>query len=344
MTLPTWVQDQRVTISGMGSIGRQHVRAFRAAGVKRITTFELDAERNQQLAEEFGTRAARSLADALSACDALVIAVPDQAHVEQLLAAADHTCAVLVEKPLATSAAEITAVRHRLLHVEDRIAVGYVLRHNQTLRSIAQLLTEGAVGQVTAAHVMLGSYETIAAARTRFLQVEKERLLRDYSHEWDYIRWLFGPVQRVLGYGRTVPSDVIEQPNAIDGLMQVDLDVMVAYHLDYLNKRGNRSLHVIGTDGSLAANVDEGRIEVKTVKGDYLIEQAADPALALREQANNLLAMAAGEAAPAATLQDGIDALLVAEAISKSIMGGATWKTVEAANEAGAPDRDGIDR
>src|SRR5690606_9077496 len=119
--------------------------------------------------------------------------------------------------------------------------VGYVLRHRLAVGTVKRLVAERAIGTPTSFQVMLGAYGTITAAASRFSTPEPNRLYRDYSHEWDYLRWIFGPIREVLGVARTT-TDVphVESPNLIDGMMTMQDDIVGSFHIDYADQRGNR--------------------------------------------------------------------------------------------------------
>ncbi|MFC7622844.1 Gfo/Idh/MocA family protein [Microlunatus sp. GCM10028923] len=311
-----------IAISGLGSIGRQHLRALREAGAGPIVGYDASAEMRTAAAGLDGElRLAGTFEELLDHEPvAVIVAVPDRDHLDQLARAARTGAAVLVEKPLGPSAAEARKAVAELGPAGERSLVGYVLRHRTVVRRVGALLAEGAIGEPTGFQVLLGAYGTITAAANRFAQPEPDRLFRDYSHEWDYLAWFFGPVARVLAVARTsrlVPH--VEQPNLVDALLELESGLVGALHVDYVDRRGLRQLSVIGTDGSLTADLGAGTITVRrTGAVDDQLDHAEPAQAALRRQAEHLLAVARGEQAPAVTLADGIAALSVADALRTS--------------------------
>lgn len=320
-----------VGLSGLGSIARQHLTAFTSLPGVEVVGFDPTAALRDAVVEAGATRAVATFEELLDASlDALVIAAPDFAHLEQLRLASARGIATLVEKPLGDA---LAAVREALPAIEASgtpALVGYVLRYRRDLTRARELVLDDAIGRPVSFQVMLGAYGTITAAASRFATPEPDRLYRDYSHEWDYLRWIFGPVAEVLTVARTI-EDVphVERPNAVDAMLLMEADVAGAVHLDYVERRGTRTLHVLGTGGTLQLDVGRGEVILrrKGAEHDERFDLAEAPAVPLRRQAEHLLALAAGTESPRVTLQDGLAAMSVTDALIRSAAG-RTWEPV----------------
>lgn len=120
----------------------------------------------------------------------------------------------------------------------------------------------------------------------------------------------------------------LEAPNVVDGLLRCSATVG-AFHLDYVDPRGTRTLHAIGTGGVLFVDVGRGTVSLRRAGDDSTVEFAHDTAasVALRAQDSHLLAVARGEATALVTLDDGIAAMRVADAAASSFDTG-LWSTL----------------
>lgn len=324
--------EQPVAVSGLGSIGTQHVKALAAIGVT-VIGFDPSDELRCRAAVLPGVTAVFGTFDELVRArpQALVIAAPDQFHLEQLEHATALGIPTLVEKPLAPSLPQAADSVRRIEARRVPVLIGYVLRHRKVTRTVRELLAAGAIGDPTTFQAMLGSYGTIIAAKSRFNEPEPDRLYRDYSHEWDYLRWFFGPVESVLAVARTVESvPHVERPNTVDALLRMRTGMSGAVHLDYLEPRGTRSVHILGTGGSLFADVVRGTVILRASNpaDDRVIEQPQTPMEALQEQARHLLRVATGEDEPIVGLHDGMAALAVTEAVVRAA-GSGRWEQVQ---------------
>jgi predicted dehydrogenase len=326
-----------VAISGLGSIGSQHAAAFAGLGVP-VVGFDPVAGSGERDAPRTGIDRLYGSFDELLAARprAMVIATPDSFHLEQLDAATRAGVPTLVEKPLAASLDAAMRSVPGILARGVPVLVGYVLRHRSVTRTVRSLLREGVIGEATSFQVMLGAYGTITAARSRFAEPEPDRLYRDYSHEWDYLRWLFGPVRQVLAVARTVGSVAhVERPNVVDALLQTSAGITGAVHLDYAEPRGTRTLHILGTGGSLFADIARGTVRLFGAHPDDDREIALpqSPMEALQAQGRHLLQVADGTTVPAVNLDDGLAALAVTEAAVRAAASG-QWEPVAEVGDA----------
>ena len=319
----------RVGVCGLGSIGTQHARILAELPDVEVVGYDADPARGAALQADGHVHAAvATLAELIDARPAaIVLAGPDHTHMAQLQATVAAGVATLVEKPIAGSYAEALTHRAAIAGSGVPVLVGYVLRHRPVLQAVRRHVLDGAIGRPTSAHVMLGAYSTIVVARSRFATAEPDRLYRDYSHEWDYLRWIFGPVARVLAVARTA-TDVthVEHPNLVDAMLQHERDVVVSCHLDYVEPRGLRTVHIVGTGGSLFADIGTGHLRLRRAgaDADEVRDMAEPPAAALRRQAVHLLDVAAGRAEPIISFDDGLAALQIAEAV-RDAAGTGAW-------------------
>lgn len=328
---PRVVSTRPVAVSGLGSIGTQHLRAFAAIGCPTLLGFDPDPRLRDRAAAITGVSVTDTFDELLHAHPrALVIATPDHLHLPQLDLATAAGTTSLVEKPLAASLSDSAPLVARIAARNIPVLVGYVLRHRNVVRHVRSLVARGAIGEPTSFQVMLGSYGTILAATARFGDAEANRLYRDYSHEWDYIRWILGPIQAVLAVARTTRSvERVEHPNLVDGLLRIDENLIGAFHVDYAEPRGTRTLHIVGTGGTLFADIGAGTIGLRgrTADTDRTIALPQTPAEVLQAQASHLLAVAAGTEQPAVGLADGLAALAVAESALRSAESG-QWTAI----------------
>lgn len=323
-----------IAVSGLGSIARQHIAAFRGLGGLDIVAFD-PSESLRAAAVDDGSidRAFADFEELLDAAPhALVIAAPDFAHLSQLQLATDRGITTLVEKPLAEDYAAALAVVPRVEATGVPALVGYVLRHRRAVEAARDLILDGAIGTPTSFQVMLGARGTITAAASRFAVPEKDRLYRDYSHEWDYLRWIFGPLREVIAQARTTSADDhSESPTIVDGLIAMSSGVTGAFHIDYVEPRGTRTLHVVGSGGTLFADIARGTVEVRAAgeEGTRQYSYAEPAATPLARQAAHLLAVAEGRQEPRVTLRDGLAALAATDALIRSAQT-RTWTAVTA--------------
>lgn len=136
------MKQLRVLVVGAGVFGRNHVRAIsQMDGVELAAVADMDANKATELATEFPAKVVRELSGVFGQVDAAVVATPTVTHeaiATQLLEAGID---VLVEKPIADSAAagerltELAEKRGRILQV------GHLERFNPAVTAIEGALT-----------------------------------------------------------------------------------------------------------------------------------------------------------------------------------------------------------
>jgi predicted dehydrogenase len=136
----------RVGVVGCGSFGRNHARVYRelaAEGVELAGVADVNRERAQALAKEFGTRAFASVDELIEAgVDAASVAVPTVAHLDVGRQLMQHGVDVLIEKPLATTVAEADELI-AVAREHGRVAqAGHLERFNPAVRATIPLITQ----------------------------------------------------------------------------------------------------------------------------------------------------------------------------------------------------------
>jgi predicted dehydrogenase len=139
----------RVGITGYGIAGA----VFHAPLIEAVDGLELaavmtrSAERAAQVrSAHAGARVVESVEDLLEGIELLVVASPNSTHVELAFAGLDRGLHVVVDKPMAVTAADA----RRLAEAADgRLTVFHNRRWDGDFMTVQQLVREGALGQVT---------------------------------------------------------------------------------------------------------------------------------------------------------------------------------------------------
>ncbi|MBM3522458.1 MAG: Gfo/Idh/MocA family oxidoreductase, partial [Alphaproteobacteria bacterium] len=138
----------RFAVVGMGLMGMLHARILRRLrGVEVVAAIDIDEARLALARQEFGVPTGRSLEDVIDKVDAASITLPDHLHVDACRLALQRGKAVLVEKPLATTAADcerILAARTR----PEQLMVAHLLRFDLRIRELKRRLDAGAFGAI----------------------------------------------------------------------------------------------------------------------------------------------------------------------------------------------------
>lgn len=261
-------------VVGLGSIGTRHERVLRALG-QRVATVSRRGIGNFE-----------SLPEALSASGAryVVVANETSAHMGTLstLAAENFRGDVLIEKPLFAHSAKIPT------HYFAGDYVGYHLRFHPALERVHSLLAgedalEAAayVGQHLRDWRPDRDYRETASAKRK----AGGGVLRDLSHELDYLLWFFGPWRRVTAVVRHTGVLPIETEDIAAILMECERCPAVTVHLNYHDRkifrelRINTARHTIEVDLVAAQVCRDGEEERHPAEHDEIYRAMHEAAL-----------------------------------------------------------------
>ncbi len=137
---------------GAGTIVRDaHLPAYKLAGFPLACAYDLDTEKAEALARDFGIpRVARSLADAVaSAPDRAVfdLAVPARA-IPSVLAELPHGATVLIQKPMGENIGDARAILEACRRKRLLAAVNFQLRFAPCVIASRDLVARGAIGDL----------------------------------------------------------------------------------------------------------------------------------------------------------------------------------------------------
>jgi predicted dehydrogenase len=151
----------RLGIVGAGSVAALHAQAAGAAGLRLAGVCDVDPGKAKDLAAKHpGARASSALDEFLARkdVDAVVVAVPNVHHRPVAIAAMRAGKDVLLEKPMAMSAAECDEVIACRRETGRVLQVGFVCRGAPAAEAARAIVASGRLGRVY--HAKAGLYRT----------------------------------------------------------------------------------------------------------------------------------------------------------------------------------------
>lgn len=190
----------RLAIVGAGVIGRTHIAAIRRSDDVRLCGIVEPSTEAERLAHQFECTQYRDL-DALVADkpDGVIIATPNNLHVEVGIKMLEAGIPVLIEKPIAETAAS----GRRLVEVSQRTGVlglvGHHRRHNPIVKAMKAIVTSGQFGGLVMGSLSCSLFKpnSYFDAAWRSEPGNGGPLLINLIHEIDLLRHLFGPISKV---------------------------------------------------------------------------------------------------------------------------------------------------
>lgn len=292
-------------VVGLGSIGQRHARVLKELG-HAVTTVSRRGEGDHM-----------SIAGAITAArpEYAVIATETSQHADALrqLAEAGFRGSVLVEKPI--FAHPEPAPRYPFA----RLVVGYNLRFHPVMTAFAEHLggrsaitVSAYVGQDLRDWRPGRDHRTTASATPQ----AGGGVLRDLSHELDYLLWLFGPWQRVAALGGSSGARQVDVDDHLDLLLQMTRSQTVHVHMDYLDRSGIRRIRLNLPEETIEADIFGGRL---TVNGKVYEYPSA------RDESYKSMHLAAIEGrSPICTLAEGLAVVELIDASERALQS-RTW-------------------
>lgn len=249
-------------VAGLGSIGTRHARILAELGVVVTTVSRRDGGDH------------RSIGEALSRgeVDYVVIATETARHIDALreLAAAEFRGTVLVEKPLLARPEPLPSFPFA------KLFVAYNLRFHPVMAALARRIA-GRSAITVSAYVgqdirdwRPGRDHRDTASST---VAAGGGVLRDLSHELDYLLWLFGSWQRVAALGGASGARDLEVDDHLSLLVEMARAPVVQVHLDYLDRAGLRRIRINLADETIEADLVGGNLIVNGIATPYPSER-----------------------------------------------------------------------
>jgi predicted dehydrogenase len=295
----------KAMVMGQGSIGVRHARVLRESGHQVITVSRHDRA---------GEAAFASLEAAFAAhpaIDYVVVAGETSGHrgaVEDL-SRFGFRGIVLVEKPLFDSSLPVPANRFAALFV------GYNLRFHPLILDLAEVARGGGVA---CASVYVGQHLSQWRPGTDYRGSYSARrnlgggVLRDLSHEFDYLLWAFGGWDRLVAHGGRLGELEIDTEDAVSLLMEQARCPLTTLHMNYLHRPSRRNLVVIARGSTW---------EIDLVGGTLALDGAMASSGCGIEQTYKMQhdAILAGEHELLCTAEHGLEVMRAIEAAERSM-------------------------
>ena len=290
----------RALVLGYGSIGERHARLL----VEMKCSVAVVSRRSIDFAPHYS-----ELSHALTDWQPEYVVVADRTseHRQALETLVKHGFQgrVLIEKPLFDHLSALP--RHNF----SLAAVAYNLRCHPLLTKLKSLLNDG--DQSVTATIYVGSYLPDWRPSTDYRQsysAKREQgggVLRDLSHELDYVLWLFGSWQRLTALGGHFSHLEIDSDDSYTLLMETRRCPLISIHMNYLDRVPRREILV---------NTDRYTVRVDLVKDTMLIDGVQESLCVAEGDTYRAehQAMLTGNAEGLCTLEDAMETLVTIEA------------------------------
>lgn len=322
----------KIALIGAGSMGTVHAEAHaRNPRAELVGIVDPRIGTASALAERLGSRAYASLDQLMAAesPDVVDICLPTFMHKEYTLQAAALGMHVLCEKPIAGNLADARAMIEACRAAGVQLYVGHVVRFFPDYAKVRELIRAGEIGQPGTVRA-----ERVSAAPSGYdgwyadFAQSGGVLLDLLLHDFDWLRWTFGDVERVYARSTLAAGDKTSPDHAFVTLRFKSGAIGYANgSWSYPDGFATR-LEVAGSAGILTVNSEDSvtnRAQLAAKESNQPAVHVPQSALARSpydDELAHFLDCIAGGAEPIVTCEDGYEALRISLACMESALSG----------------------
>lgn len=317
----------RIAVVGAGSMGGLHAELLAGIdGVHEVLVVEADPNRADAVAARTGARVA-TFEEAIDDADALIVATPPSLHAAAVEAALEAGRHVLCEKPLTESLDSTIELTRRIEAEGAHVEIGFQRRHDAGFVAARE-----AVAGARLHHLRLTAHDPLFGPLPEPMGPAPEvaPAYRDSSiHDFDMTRWLTGQeVVEVTALAARRDGSRPVDPRQVESsvvTMRLSGGTLATLESSWLHPHGyDIRIEVLGERGAVTGGLSP-RTPVEHADwtplprdgwGGYL--ERFEPAY--RAELVDFLECCRGIRPPAATARDGLEAMRVAVAATRSAM------------------------
>jgi len=259
----------RGLIVGLGSIGQRHLKNIR----QMYGDIELIVHRHQEN-KDSNIQGIKHITNDLDEAldlepDFAIICNPSPFHIDTAIEIAHRGVHLLIEKPISSSTERVEELIALSKEKKIKLMVGYNLRFLESLNFFRQSVQDEIVGEVFSIKADVGQnlkYWRENQDYTKGVTANKNLgggALLELSHEFDYISWIFGPVDWVSGLiGKKSNLSINVEDFSISTLGFKDKNYVANINMDLFRHDTHRECIVIGEKGTIKWNALENSVMI----------------------------------------------------------------------------------
>lgn len=254
----------KICFVGLGSIGSRHFRNLSTILTKREIPHTIDALRSSSrpLSEDIALKLHKqytSMDELPDDYDIAFICTPTANHYSDIQCLVSHTKHMFIEKPIFDAIYEIDALKLR----DDAIYyVACPLRYNAVLQYLKECIQ---YKQIFSARAICSTYLPDWRPGVDYRTVYSAHkdmgggVAIDLIHEWDYLSWLFGMPDSVMGiYGQYSNLEIDSDDLAL--YLGEYSDKLVSLHLDYFGRAEKREIELFTSEETIVGDIRNSKV------------------------------------------------------------------------------------
>ncbi len=325
-------QPINISVIGTGRMGYYHARLLSRLGYLH-SIVDRNIKRAKEVSNQFGVPFFPTIDEFKRAdeVEAVIIAVPTRLHFEltkQVIKKFPNLKVLLIEKPVATSVEEALLLKDKLAKTNIKTIIGHVEAFNPVIARIIEIVKSGVIGKPRTAIFQRRG----AVSEDRFESIGD--VYEDIGvHDFDVALRIFN-LNKIKLYSTAVRVNGYEN-SSIVLMSATGNDLNISFHMSREFAGKMRQIEIEGTKATISANLLTQIIEIRSLeiaKGEKKQSAVSIPfsngeqikiyGEPLFSEMFNIIDCVLGRAEPIVTIDDGIKALKVVEAVKTSLKTG----------------------
>jgi predicted dehydrogenase len=258
-------------IEGFGSIGKRHFD-----NLKNMEDIEVSVLTRRKLKIP-DTKVYNSREEAgRKNFDAVFITSETSRHMPMALFFAEKGINLFIEKPLSNSLENIDKLKAAVNSHHLKVMIGCNMRFHPVLKLLKELVRKKSCGRVVSARIEAGQYLPAWHPGRDYRDSYSAReakgggVILDLIHELDAACWLLGEAGKVTCFSGRQSDLEIDTEDLAEILVEFKDSILCSVHLDYIQRSPSRTIRLVGTEGTILADLIANRIEIfRAARGEW---------------------------------------------------------------------------
>lgn len=252
----------KVIFFGLGSIGTRHARIL-----KEFFPHELYAFRSTEgnLVNDLGISEVATWQEVEKIKPEIAFVTnPTSMHIDTALKCAKLGMHLFIEKPLSHSMDGVEELM-QLCHAKNLTCyTAYCLRFHPVIKELKERVRDKKILHVRA---VVSSYLPSWRPGTEHLKRYSANaaagggVLLDLSHEFDYLKYLFGDFENIRGWAGRVSNVTVDTEDVADVVMRTAQGIPINLHMNFMSHFEERQVVVDFEGGYIVGDIRNNRVE-----------------------------------------------------------------------------------
>ena len=311
-------------VLGYGSIGKRHSKNLHTLGIDNIYVCDpYDKSFKEASEEKFIKGVFLHLDEALRSVkfDIGIICTPPYLHVEQSKKLLLSDLHVFIEKPLSNSLEGIKDLITLSNENKKIVQIGYNWRFYKGFKHIHELINNGSIGRILWVRSEFGKYlpewRPNQNYRNNYTAIKSEGggIIFDASHELDYLKWLFGDIDRVFCVSDRLSDLDIDVEDTASLILNFSSGCIGEVHLDFVQRLDTKTCKIVGSEGTIFWDYKGEESSIKIFDSNTgnleVLDMSCDPNDKYVDELYSFLECIKSKTSPIVDLQNALDTLKV---------------------------------